>query len=121
METSTSTSILDTGHCTLDTGHWTLDTQPLGEDLSVTTLHSFTFTGFGEVGSSAQCKRGIVVNCIGFYISNSEYLVMNPVQAALQSNKRLKANFKKKIFLAWHDAEIQGVQEFILDLFKVHS
>ena len=55
------------------------------------------------------------------YKSNSEYLVRNPVQAALQSNKILKANYFFLIFLAWHDPETQGVQELILDLFKVHS
>ena len=51
-------------------------------------------------------------------------MVRNPVQAALQSNKRLKAyHFFTLffIFLAWHDPATQGVHELILDLFKVHS
>jgi hypothetical protein len=39
------------------------------------------------------------------YKPNSEYLVSNPVQAALQSNKRLKAKHFFLIFLAWHDPE----------------
>ena len=42
--------------------------------------------------------------------SISEYLVGNPVQAALQSNKILKAKHFFGIGLAWHDPETQGVQ-----------
>ena len=53
--------------------------------------------------------------------SLSEYLVMNSVQAVLLSNKRQKAKHLKNIFLTWYDPEIQGVQELILCLFKVHS
>ena len=36
--------------------------------------------------------------CCGLNISHSEYLVRNPVQAALQSNKRQKAKFFLNIF-----------------------
>ena len=38
-----------------------------------------------------QCFRPVDGAVLHHDISNSEYLVRNPVQAALQSNKRLKA------------------------------
>ena len=53
--------------------------------------------------------------------SNSEYLVRNPVQAALYSNKRQKAIIFPEYFLAKHDPETREVQELILSLFKVPS
>ena len=48
-------------------------------------------------------------------------MVRNPVQAALQSNKRHKAKHFFEYFLALHDPETRVVQELILTLFKIPS
>ena len=55
------------------------------------------------------------------YKSNPEYLVRNPVQAVLQSNKRLKAKHIFEYFWLSMTLRPKGVQDFILDVFKVHS
>ena len=52
------------------------------------------------------------------HTSNSEYLVRNLVQAALQSNKRLKAKHFFEYFLAWHDPETQGGRSLHVSLNK---
>ena len=58
-------------------------------------------------------------------ISNSEYLVRNPVTALQRIQRYSKIKYWRSnffwIFLAWHEPETQGVQELILDFFKVHS
>ena len=53
-----------------------------------------------------------------FLKSNSEYLVRNPIQAALRSYSTL--NFFLIYFLALQDLKTQGLQELILNNFKVH-
>ena len=54
------------------------------------------------------------------YRSNSEYLVRNPVQAALRSYSTTKAKINF-IFLAWQDRDNRGLRELLLNWFKVHS
>ena len=52
--------------------------------------------------------------------SQSEYLVRSPVQAALYSYSRQKSKKDREI-LAWQDRETQGLQEHILNFFKLQS
>ena len=49
----------------------------------------------------------------GAFISNSEYLVRNSVQAAVKSNKRLKAKHLFEFFLAWNDTKTQTYSRFV--------